>query len=274
MPQLRLRLQQAPNVLRRAIRHPDWLLENARLLRWRRAAVARPAAFGADHPCIVDERQAVMGALGATAAQYDAAQGAYWAPPPDPSEPRASWNARQSLQSLVSVVVVLIKPLTMIETGVARGYTTAVVLTAMDAAGVGHLYSIDLPALQYEGKEGRAAIGDAVPQEVRRRWTLELGPSRSILPGLATRVAPVDIFLHDADHTYPSQITEYRTVWPHLRPGGVLLSDDVANEAFLEFATDVGVKPFLIWDPALNNAVGILAKPGGDSLGVRSRHHR
>jgi hypothetical protein len=135
----------------------------------------------------------------------------------------------------------------------------AVAQSGMDNLGHGALYSIDLPALEYEG---RAEIGEAVPERLRRRWTLKLGPSRILLPVLAARIAPIDIFLHDADHTYASQIEEYRAVWPHLRRGGLLLSDDVDNSAFVDFAAEVGAKPYLIREPGNSrSAIGILAKP-------------
>ena len=87
------------------------------------------------------------------------------------------------------------------------------------------------------------------PTSWKDRWELELGDSRDLLPALAARVAPIDVFLHDALHTYASQMREYRTVWPHLRPGGVLVSDDVGNPAFVEFARSVGAEPHLVVGP-------------------------
>jgi hypothetical protein len=40
---------------------------------------------------------------------------------------------------------------------------------------------------------------------------------------------------------------EFNAAWPHLRPGGVLLSDDVnANDAFSRFATQAGRKPVFL----------------------------
>jgi hypothetical protein len=73
-------------------------------------------------------------------------------------------------------------------------------------------------------------------------------------------LSAVDIFLHDADHTYRSQIEEYRTVWPALREGGLLISDDVWNTALVDFAAEVGERPLLIkrWDD--HDAVGLLRK--------------
>lgn len=254
---LRLRVRQAPNVVRRAVRHPGWLLDNLRLTRSRRQEHRRRINLAEFREYLSDERTAVLRALGTSGSDYDAAKASFWAPAPDPAESRAVWDARQSLQSLVSITVRLVKPSTMVETGVARGYTTAITLAAMRENGQGHLYSVDLPALEYEG---RAPIGDVVPADLRARWTLELGPSRTTLPKVVAVAGPLDVFLHDSDHTYPTQLHEYRTAWPRLRAGGVLLSDDVQNEAFLDFAQEVGATPYLIGAVEANNAIGLMVK--------------
>ena len=81
-----------------------------------------------------------------------------------------------------------------------------------------------------------------------------------MLGPLVARVAPLDVFLHDALHTYSSQLREYRTAWPHLRAGGVLISDDVGNPAFVEFAAEVGARPYLVTGPSRESAVGLLRK--------------
>jgi hypothetical protein len=106
-------------------------------------------------------------------------------------------------------------------------------------------------------------VGGLVPDKLKHRWTLELGPSRKVLPALVSRVAPLDIFLHDAEHSYRSQWEEYATAWPHLRRAGVVLSDDVANPALIEFAAQVGAGPYLVGDPNATSAVGLLRKEAG-----------
>ncbi len=92
------------------------------------------------------------------------------------------------------------------------------------------------------------------------RWTLHVGPSRTLLPGLARKLAPIDLFLHDSDHSYVAQYEEYRQAWPHLAGGACLISDDVSNPAFAEFAAHVGERPYLIAPPGHDAAVGLLVK--------------
>ncbi len=63
-------------------------------------------------------------------------------------------------------------------------------------------------------------------------------------PKLLTESGEVDLFIHDSEHTYQNMMFEFHTVWPYLRKGGLLLSDDIDwNQAFKEFADKVGAVP-------------------------------
>lgn len=244
--------------LRTLVRRPRFFLRNVaqgpEFLRDRRRDVGIEAFAHHVRP----EADAVAAVLGVEAADYEAAARDLWIPTPDADEPLSVWNAREELLRLVGGVVALMRPERMVETGVALGFTTATVLRAMEENGRGHLYSIDLPALQYDPRD---PVGRAVPEQVKHRWTLELGDSRALLEPVARRAAPLDVFLHDALHTYSSQLREYTTVWPHLRSGGVLISDDVGNPAFVEFAHTVGAEPHLVVGESRRTAVGLLRKP-------------
>lgn len=202
--------------------------------------------------------KAVSALLDVAEADYDAAVDSLWKPAPPDAGVLSAWNARDDLQNVVGAVVKLTRPATVVETGVAMGMTSAVILNALAENDRGHLYSIDLPALQAKADD---FVGRAVPQRLRGRWTLELGPSRQLLPALAERAAPIDVSLHDADHSHDGQLEEYSTVWPHLRPGGVLVSDDVRGPAFVEFAGEVGMTPHLVASAEEKAPVGLLRKP-------------
>ena len=149
----------------------------------------------------------------------------------------------------------------MVETGVARGYTTAAALGAMADVGRGRLHSIDLPGMRDDGLPDDE-IGDVVPPEVRDRWTLRIGPSRRLLGPLLRELGEIDLFLHDSDHTYGAQLWEYRTAWPFIGEGGVLISDDVSNTAFLEFCDEAKAEPVLIGrvGPWMASPIGLARK--------------
>ena len=118
-----------------------------------------------------------------------------------------SGNARDELLRIVAVAARVLQPIVVVETGVALGFTSGTILHQLEANGCGRLYSIDLPALQWDPDE---AIGRAVPEELKHRWELTLEDSRDVLGAIAARVSPIDIFLHDSLHTYSSQKREYR----------------------------------------------------------------
>lgn len=122
-----------------------------------------------------------------------------------------------------------------VETGVAQGVSSAVVLSAMEANGVGQLWSLDLPPVEWKGQ-----VGAAVSPALEKRWTYLRGSSQRWLPKLIDRIGELDLFLHDALHTHQSMSREFALIWPRLRAGGVLVSDDVdANPAFSEFVRTI-----------------------------------
>jgi len=144
----------------------------------------------------------------------------------------AQWPADSVLARCCYLVCRLIKPETVVETGVAYGVSSAFILQALEENGRGVLHSVDLPPL----RRGYArSWGVAVPEELKSRWTLHRGSSGLVLPGLLEKLGTVDVFLHDSLHTLRNMRREFESVWPRLRAGGVLLADDVErNPAFGE----------------------------------------
>ncbi len=124
-----------------------------------------------------------------------------WMAPAIADDP-APWWPREALARLVGGLASLTGPRTVVEIGVARGYSSAAILAALHEAGDGRLYSIDLPPLD---EHAAAFVGSVVPEHLRAHWRLELGPSAAHLPRLATEVAPIDLLVHDGDHSYLSQ---------------------------------------------------------------------
>ncbi|HUF52046.1 MAG TPA: class I SAM-dependent methyltransferase [Longimicrobiales bacterium] len=124
------------------------------------------------------------------------------------------------------------RPRTLLETGVAHGVTTAYMLAALHENGAGDLHSIDVPPHDAGAAE---QVGAFVPDGLRARWQLHYGMSHRVLPRVLAALRTVDFFLHDSLHTYANMTFEFRAIWPHLRAGGVVVSDDVeGNRAFLE----------------------------------------
>lgn len=123
---------------------------------------------------------------------------------------------------------------TVVETGVARGITSRVILEALArGGGEGKLYSIDLPALD---TAIHSEIGAAVPSELRERWTYLNGTSRSRLPALMRELGEIDLFVHDSSHTTRNVRFELQQAWGALRRGAAIADDIERNTAWGPFA--------------------------------------
>lgn len=125
-----------------------------------------------------------------------------------------------------------VQPEIVVETGVARGISSRLILAAMERNSHGCLVSIDL----YDGPDARVAV----PEGLRHRWTFLPGTGRRLLPGVLAEHRP-GVFIHDSQHTYRNMRFELGRGWAALKPGGVLISDDIhENAAFAELlaATD------------------------------------
>lgn len=166
-----------------------------------------------------------------------------------------------------------LKPAYVVETGVAAGVLTSFLAAALVENNHGSLFSIELPPGDY----GRflladgslyswhgSGVGWAIPDRLKlalgNRHHLILQDARRALPELLLALPYVDIFFHDDLHTPDHMFWEYECVWPKLRPGGVLASDDV-NHGWIKFCNRRGRD-----GAAFNNIDRLCAlrKPAGD----------
>lgn len=131
-----------------------------------------------------------------------------------------------------------LKPDSMIETGVANGFSSWVILNAMHKNGKGKLYSIDLPGNDTNADYNLPSeqIGRVVPEILRSNWSLRLGDGKQLLPALMQELGQIDVFFHDSDHSYEHMKFEFEQSFPYIRSGGLILSDDIhKNNSFEEF---------------------------------------
>jgi hypothetical protein len=168
----------------------------------------------------------------------------------DPTLAQAAWSVTRHLA-----------PAVVVETGVARGMTSAAILAALGAKGAGRLYSIDLPPLTGGWAQ---QSGAAVAPELRSRWTYVRGSTRRRLPALLAEVSEIDVFIHDSLHTEETMTFEFRSAWEALRAGGVLISDDIDDSvAFERFLEEQGGLPAVIGQESskAGNRFGVVRKP-------------
>lgn len=137
------------------------------------------------------------------------------------------------------------KPEIIIETGVASGKSSALILLGLEHNNKGKLISIDLPnekgKILKDGARTSTAdykTGWLVPDYLRKRWDLKIGDSIDLLPALANSLKKIDIFFHDSLHTYTHVKKELSIIKPKIKKGGMIICDNInlgAGEALNEF---------------------------------------
>jgi predicted O-methyltransferase YrrM len=136
------------------------------------------------------------------------------------------------------------KPTYVIETGVANGFSSSYILSALDILDNGELFSFENIFLPWQTKE---KIGSAIPENLKKRHHLVIGNSTFELKKLLNKLESIDIFIHDSTHTYNTMMKEFEISWPYIKTGGFLFSDDVhKNNAFLDFAEIIHRKPIIV----------------------------
>jgi predicted O-methyltransferase YrrM len=144
------------------------------------------------------------------------------------------WNSGPGLQYVMAALVWLLNPRLVVETGTANGASALAISAAMHARQNGRLISLDIadceaslvPAhLKSYVKFIRVDGSAENLREVIRKEKLNDG---------------VSIFLHDADHSYLGQKTDYQIA--RELNFDLIISDDVDTSlAFIDFAGTSGV---------------------------------
>lgn len=184
--------------------------------------------LGEPSPCPEDQRfDEVMADVGAMlqARGWGFGRDTYaWYADGDSSLCRAAW-----------CVVRHNRPEVVIETGVAHGVTSRVVLEALGQNDLGHLWSIDLPFPFDHRLHGETGI--VVTDACRPRWSYLEGSSKQRLPPLIAEVGHVELFMHDSLHTAENTLFEMEQAASAMSAGGVILVDDIDSHAgFATFA--------------------------------------
>ena len=122
------------------------------------------------------------------------------------------------------------QPKVVLETGVAAGFSSAAILSALEKNGFGQLKSSDFPYFRLENPE--RFIGCLVDERLKSRWQLETRGDRVNLPKLLRDVGQVDLFHYDSDKSHYGRRSALRQIEPKLAKQALLLMDDVQDNWF------------------------------------------
>lgn len=135
--------------------------------------------------------------------------------------------------ALLSLCVSLTKPTLVVETGVGAGFSTTFFLQTLKMNNHEKLYSLDF----YKDDE---PCGWIIPNNLENRWELARGLSGQGLNPLLEQLGEIEVFIYDAGHSYENMMTEFGTVRPFLKSGGVFLAYEVGrNDALFDFCREV-----------------------------------
>jgi hypothetical protein len=171
-------------------------------------------------------------------------------------------DADAALCGAIWCTVVHTRPRAVIETGVAHGVSSQMVLAALARNERGHLWSIDLP--HPLRKVLHEQTGIAVADHHRSRWSYVEGPSRQRLPAVVAEVGELGLFIHDSLHTARNTLFEMEQAATVMAPRGVMLIDDIfQHDGFASFARRHRDYETLICQPSDNLGVfGIAIRAG------------
>lgn len=132
----------------------------------------------------------------------------------------------------------------VVETGVAYGWSSLAILLSLQHRPAARLISVDMP---YPGRNNDRYVGCVVPTNLRAQWTLIRRADRQGLPKAVRTLGQFDMCHYDSDKSYAGRMWAYPLLWEHLRPGGILISDDISdNVAFLDFCEHLKINPLIV----------------------------
>lgn len=142
-------------------------------------------------------------------------------------EPRSSFfNTDYDLGSGMSEILYLAvrakRPMKVIETGVAAGVSTNLILYALQENGNGKCVSIDITN----------EVGEVIDSGLKGRWELQVLPEFSrekTFRKILIANSDSTLFLHDSDHSNSWQIKEFSGVIELLTRVELVLFDDISE---------------------------------------------
>jgi len=135
------------------------------------------------------------------------------------------------------------RPRTVVETGVAAGFSSRAFLSALKKNGSGRLYSSDFPYFRL--RSPKQYVGLIVEPELRTDWDLSLKGDRQNLIEIAGKVSSIDLVHYDSDKSSEGRSFALHALGPKLSADALVLFDDIQdNWHFRDLARD---RPFLVF---------------------------
>lgn len=131
---------------------------------------------------------------------------------------------------LVHFLVRYLRPEVVLETGVAAGYTSQAILSALARNGTGRLYSSDFPYFRLDAPE--RYVGVLVDDDLRAGWRLGLNGDRANLAEFLPEIETIDFVHYDSDKSVEGRAFVMDAIADRLTPNAVIVMDDIDDNTF------------------------------------------
>ena len=150
-----------------------------------------------------------------------------------------NWNGERNLSILLYVLVRQMNAKVVVETGVANGISTNMIMAALEK-NEGKLISFDIDPMSRKSYNGSG------------KWEFNLlnkrNPEHQLLKAIQN-LEKIDLWLHDSDHSHWWQTFEYKLAFSKLKVGGYLVADDVDfSTAWAEFSPNHFSRDMILFD--------------------------
>ena len=146
---------------------------------------------------------------------------------------------------LVYFLVRHLQPTVVLETGVAAGWTSSAILTALERNGGGTLYSSDFPYFRLE--EPERYVGCLVEDRLRGDWHLGVKGDRANLAEFLPEIDRIDFVHYDSDKTAEGRTYALERIAPKLAPGAPVMMDDIDDNTFFRDWVASSGRPYRVF---------------------------
>ncbi len=148
---------------------------------------------------------------------------------------------------LLYFLIIKFKPVNIVETGVAAGWTSLVILRAIKKNGQGNLYSSDFPYFRLKNPE--QYIGYLAKNEKNKvDWYLDIRGDDLALPEIVNKINndSIDLFHYDSDKSYSGRANALKTLSSKFNSKTIIIFDDIDNNLHFKDFVEKDKKKFCI----------------------------
>jgi len=153
-----------------------------------------------------------------------------------------------------------LKPLNIVETGVAAGWSSFAALRALKKNGKGKLFSSDFPYFRLANPE--QYIGYLAKNEPNKEnWFLDIRGDDIALPEIIKRIKEnkIDLFHYDSDKSYSGRVNALKILSSKITPQTVIIFDDIQDNLHFRDFVNQNKKEFYVLEFE-DKFIGIVGK--------------